>query len=261
MEIKKLKSWEEFEDEYRKKIDFTQKRSNETQSSVSDVLFRGQCDADWHLRTTLDRIAEKMPYRAYYYIMQGVKPDIETCTGDRWNLADYKEPKQSIFVVPCGYEFMIYLRHCGFPSPLLDWTRSPYIAAYFAFQNENEGKDVAIFAYIKDIGKGKFSMGDDAIISEIGQYVTTHKRHYLQQCDYTICTKRDNGNLVYWNHEEVFGKNEAEQDLLTKYILPSSERQKVLKKLDLMNINAYSLFGTTESLMETLKTRHFVIMD
>src|SRR5579871_975887 len=34
-----------------------------------------------------------------------------------------------------GYDYMAYLRHHGFPSPLLDWTRSPYVAAFFAFRD------------------------------------------------------------------------------------------------------------------------------
>jgi hypothetical protein len=44
-------------------------------------------------------------------------------------------------------------------------------------------------------------------------------------------------------------------NLCKKYILPSSERTKVLNKLDQMNINAFSLFGNEEGLMDMLAWR------
>jgi FRG domain len=38
-----------------------------------------------------------------------------------------------------AYDLLIYTRHHGFPSPLLDWTRSAYIAAFFTFAAEHQG--------------------------------------------------------------------------------------------------------------------------
>jgi hypothetical protein len=57
---------------------------------------------------------------------------------------------------------------------------------------------------------------------------------------------------VYCSHEEAFKKNDDEQDVLTKFIIPRTERPKVLEKLHMMNITAHSLFGSDESLLETL---------
>jgi hypothetical protein len=76
-----------------------------------------------------------------------MKAEVETFTGTNWEIPNYDEVVKTVttdydvfslggtFGRTPGYEYMAYLRHHGFPSPLLDWTRSPYIAAYFAFSN------------------------------------------------------------------------------------------------------------------------------
>ena len=59
-------------------------------------------------------------------------------------------------------------------------------------------------------------------------------------------------------HQDVVNREpepQFQQDVLRKFNIPWSERQKVLKLLDEYNLNAFSLFGSEESLMETLAFR------
>ena len=56
-------------------------------------------------------------------------------------------------------------------------------------------------------------------------------------------------------HEEVFERGDLNHDVLWKFSLPATERLKVLKLLDRSNINAFSLIGSKESLMETMAFR------
>ena len=93
-------------------------------------------------------------------------------------------------------------------------------------------------------------------IRTLGPYVRTHRRHFRQQSTYTVCAnylKDDFDNSYAWrfvSHEDVFNSHQpTKQDLLWKIVLPAEERGKVLRLLDEFNLNAYSLFGSEESLM------------
>jgi hypothetical protein len=261
MEEIKLTSWQEFEVKIKELFSKIEKlRDEKDRSYIPYPLFRGQSDSSWRLITTLDRIREKICCFEYHSIMERVKSHVESVTGMYWDLPRFKE-SDGVPMPPEGYPFMVYLRHHQFPSPLLDWTRSQYIAAFFAFSDAQSQNDVGVFAYLETLGYGKSRRGSEARITTLGPNVKTHKRHYLQQSEYTICTKKVNGKNFYWNHEEVFAVGNEYQDLLTKYVMPISEKQTVLKKLDLMNINAYSLFHNEEGLMHTLAIKEFIIND
>ena len=45
---------------------------------------------------------------------------------------------------------------------------------------------------------------NNAQIIGLGKYINTHKRHFIQQCEYTICRKLVKDDYIYYNHEEAF---------------------------------------------------------
>lgn len=126
-----------------------------------------------------------------------MKGKIETVTDKTWNiptkekytgwLTDLRSDVISGFL---ACEYFAYLRHHGFPSPLLDWSKSPYVATYFAMNqtNEYEPGDISIFMFMDSKLGVKIWDNQSPGINKIDQYLKTHKRHYLQQAVYTICT-------------------------------------------------------------------------
>lgn len=268
----KLNNWEEFEEQLKKL------NNERQQKKLSEFLYRGQGDKKWNLSTSLERNGnEKLSLKKYHQLISRVRPQIESFTGVKWNILSYPQGIEkwlndsgssmppmlgisSKFLDTYGY--MVYLRHYGFPSPLLDWSASPYIAAYFAFTQASKDIDfVSIYVYLESTSEIGLKVGDsnEAGIFNVGPYVRTDKRHFLQQCQYTVCIIHDNDEWRYESHENAFARGDMTQDVLQKFNIPYSERLKVLKLLDGYNINALSLFGSEESLMETMSLReiHF----
>jgi len=231
-----------------------------------EFLYRGHTDSAWGLATTLERAGrEQQRISDYYHAICQAKPQIETFTRTVWDLEVWPKVEELLrrpdsfallqFLALGTYSYMAHLRHHGFPSPLLDWTRSPYVAAYFAFRSASRPVDgrVAIYAY----SEKSFRISDYSMpaIRRFGPYVRTHKRHFLQQSDYTYCASYESDGWHFGRHDDMFGLEESHQDYLWKFKLPWSERIKVLKILDTYNLNAFSLFDSEDSLMETMALR------
>lgn len=260
-----VESWEVCKAKFKEIEEVRNKLFDQHATYISRLLYRGQANAEWPLITTLERYAGgDLSVDNYYRKVSATKTQIETVTEKTWDIPTFPEFRKlataDMFMkkkLP-GYEYMIYLRHHGFPSPLLDWTRSPFVASYFAFQNIPTATDhVAIYAYLEHVGQGKSHKKSKPLVSSLGQYVTTHSRHWLQQSQYTICTIKKGNDLYYSCHESVFSEVSESQDILWKINIPACESLKVLHNLDKMNINAFSLFGSEESLMETVALREF----
>ena len=111
----------------------------------------GQEDSCWAVTTTLERSPDglvSMPFLNYYLSIYRAKHAIESYTEKSWDVPDPSGVKNltervGLFVSSTkeafeawgqAWSYMVHLRHYGFPSPFLDWTRSPYVAAFFAFR-------------------------------------------------------------------------------------------------------------------------------
>ena len=170
MQVVKVGSLREFIAEHSSHFDEPGDRPNH--DHYSKILFRGQSDASWKLTTTLERFSDReFTIHAYHRLLQQIQHKFSAHTGSTLTAGKSNDGVAEAWqevtggLVPHLLEFMIYLRHCGFPSPLLDWTASPYIASYFAYRDASLTSEVAIYAYQEYVGDAKALMGWGACYS------------------------------------------------------------------------------------------------
>jgi hypothetical protein len=275
-----VQQWREFEGRIRQIEDSFSRAFGKFQERLTPLLYRGLGSSKYKLHTTLERHEANTStdtLGSYYTSAYEANPHIEALTGNTWQ--DLPDPIE--FQVrlhrceegPVGlfrqrenrrvWEYFSYLRHHGFPSPLMDWTESPYIAAFFAFENmEPTATFVSIWVLAQTLDER-----DERVRSSPGTamvmltpHMKSHRRHILQQSHYSMC--------LNWKEPDSYGFVEHRATLrsvdhtrLFHITIPASERLTALRTLDQMNINAFSLFASEDSLMRTLANRHLLLPD
>jgi hypothetical protein len=259
-------TWREFKDQVREYMPQSTAFASAEDISHSRMLFRGQADSNWAIQSTLERGG---------YPEMSLDVYMRKCAAVRRIISNHVESH-----IPfdenanCSYEmahmrlpnyaFLAYLRHHGFLSPMLDWSESPYVAAFFAFQEIEHGtKTVRIIGYRKRDGSmcESYSAGDPCLFV-LGPFEGIDKRHASQQCNYTVSMKQSGNQCVFAPHEcaiiERSNQNiDDGEDVFRYWDLSVNERDAVLADLFSMNITPFTLFHTVDSLVATAKWRLF----
>jgi hypothetical protein len=230
------------------------------------ILFRGQADARWPLSTTLER-RDPQRYSVLQYLVLASRglSELESFTGKTWQVPSFPELQRllrteadpSHFHLP-AYEYLIYLRHHGFASPLLDWTESPYVAAFFALSDHTK-VDRAIYCFVETPDGAKGGTVGDPTIHVHGPFVRSHVRHFAQRAWYTVAVEWDEVRRehAFVPHASVFRRNDPTQDVLIKIEVPAALRREGLRSLSDYNINQFTLFQSEDALVRMLESRAF----
>jgi hypothetical protein len=257
-------SWKQFKERVDKLLPKERRFSCSGPNGLSRPLFRGHASNKWSLESTLVRRGyASMPLFRYMQDCESAR----RLTGNYSSISmpfdvnassNYRDLKTNF----PNFEYLAFLRHHGFPSPLLDWTESPYVAAFFAFRNPPpEGASAArVYVYYSDTGSWRTCCSSDPNILVLGPFATVHERHAIQQCWYTVSVKEQESDCVFDSHESALAHSKnagGHQDRVEVFDIQLSDREEALADLLFMNISAFTLFRTLDTLFETASHRIF----
>jgi hypothetical protein len=214
-----------------------------------EYLFRGHASNEWALSTSFHRHKRYDLLRYRENECRQVAREFNARLGRRYDLEK-------------GTDFGAVLslaQHHGFPTPLLDWTKSPYIAAYFALsETVRPPKPGRIFildmsAWLELVQPATLTDPAPAVsVREFEAY--DNPRHIPQQSHHTFSNVADIAGYLRWNGHM------HKKDFLTIIDIEPKHRDHAIKDLAFMGLTAASLFPGLDGTCRALKERFFKVL-
>ena len=212
-----------------------------------EYVFRGQASSDWSLVASFDR--EFFSFENWQDIENQLLNDFRLSCEDIPDL-------ETLHTFP-GRDIAL-AQHYGLPTRLLDWTVSPYTAAFFAFEhalaNLMSGQktvDDKVAVWIASVTSPAFEENQPVRFIEFPAW--KNLRLHRQTGVFTL------NNSAYQSIDEYVRNTSGEDAPLAVATLPISEARSALLDLELMGINADNLYGDLGGKAKAAKTR--VLLD
>jgi hypothetical protein len=230
--------------------------------------FRGQANCTWELSNAIERTE-------FIHFRKGIEAEFlaEFQRGARNYLDKDATPGHLI-------EWLALMQHHGAPTRLLDLTRSPFIAAYFAYEHcrADIGQQVAIWCINLQFLKQKaleslsqlfnqdlvasqnlinenlfekiFFSNEQKLVFPVEPF-RMNRRYSLQQ---SVFLSTGTSSDPFMDQLNFLG--EDMEKAVVKLEIPSSDKKQALRELQQMNINRASLFPDIDGYALSLRLRY-----
>jgi hypothetical protein len=230
------RTWNEFKD-----------WASNLRNNVTSCAFRGHGSNEWPLATTINRAGRTRLERYVDHTIQQFRLHAEVALDREFSLEN-----------PNEYATLLGLaQHHGLPTPLLDITDSPYVAAYFAFSDavENkrpQGSFVRIYAvsdkYLSSKSTNSLALAaGKPYIKPLSVSPRHNPRLYAQQGRFLVT------NLVDVEAFLLAESTARPQPILFAADIPTSCAFEALQDLKYMGLTAGSLFPGLDGISRMIK--------
>jgi hypothetical protein len=194
-------------------------RSVQTQGQV---IFRGQGDSRWRLRTTLDRLCDRENISLRSDFLDELLMEFRRQSRGLSDVEDSRDFRE--------VDWLLLARHHGMPTSILDWTESPYVAAFFAMADEDRSVDghVSVWALDRRGFAGRIPDVEFIEDEQIGFW--------------GVRAREQLAVFMQINSEDVAIEDAIPDPNLVRFDLPVREANNALADLAQMRISARSLF-------------------
>lgn len=216
-------------------------------------IFRGQ-RRQWRLRTNYHRTGRADLQRFSNQDILALYKHLSTRTR---HVYDLSIPDQN-------GAFYNLVQHHGYPTPLLDWSASPYVAAFFSFRRitnaeaakSKESDCVRIFKFNAGQWRQDWrqlqNLDSPSPHFSLLEFMGIDNERMLPQQALSTVSNIDDIESYIQSKEQV--SNRTYLEVIDIHV---SEKPKVARELELMGITAGSLFPGLDGACEQLKERFF----
>lgn len=234
-------SWAQFKRDFRESLD-------QAGPVIENYVFRGQADARWGIESSFDRICPKSVKNRDRYYRKMLAFFV-------YQLRQYGEDLDGKTRQDRG----AIAQHYGMPTRLIDWSRSPYVAAFMAFYaalTEDRiklGSRVAIWAIDVQL-LGQLCGDEDSGFEIVKTRLVENDRVWRQSGLFVEATGSEN-RLDKWI-ERATGKLENEHSAsMIKYTIPGDQAAEVLNDLILMGLTPATIYPDRDGAAKYVRLR------